>query len=209
MRNRFHALVTFFRYSVCYALILFQSHFALSCVYVQSCVIQWLINLTSIVWLGIGHVIRCIVLCVIASCSESILTSNLGFIINCTSVLVFYYEFNLWPVINYRLVFCMKQTSLKAYLFLAYVCMASPEVRNYIRSNMASPFWYLLLLPESGFFGFSNKCEMCLRVVGGNNYIFYVICKYRSTVILSQIFAIFLHFCEILNIHDKNKLFIF
>ena len=26
--------------------------------------------------------------------------------------------------------------------------------------------------PESGFLGFSDKCEMCLKVVGGNNYIF-------------------------------------
>ena len=63
--------------------------------------------------------------------------------------------------------------------------------------------------PGSGFFGFSDKCEMCLRVVGGNNYIFYVIYKCRSTVILSRIFAKFLHFCEILNIRDKNETFYF
>ena len=25
---------------------------------------------------------------------------------------------------------------------------------------------------QSGFFGFNDKCELCLRAVGGNNYIF-------------------------------------
>ena len=30
------------------------------------------------------------------------------------------------------------------------------------------------------FFGFSHKCEMCLKVVGGNNYIFYVIYKWKK-----------------------------
>ena len=46
---------------------------------------------------------------------------------------------------------------------------------------------------------FCDKCEMCLKVVGGNNYIFYVIYKWKMAVILSRILAIFLHFCEILN----------
>ena len=61
------------------------------------------------------------------------------------------------------------------------------------------------LWPESGFFGFIDKCEMCLRVVGANNYIFNDIYKWRTTEILSQILAIFVHFCEILNIRDKNE----
>ena len=55
------------------------------------------------------------------------------------------------------------------------------------------------------FFGFSDKCEMCLKVLGGNNYIFYVISKLKMAVIL----AIFLHFCEILNILDKNETYYF
>ena len=40
----------------------------------------------------------------------------------------------------------------------------------------------VLLSTESGFFGSSDKCEMCLKIVGGNNYIFYVIykCEIRS-----------------------------
>ena len=50
---------------------------------------------------------------------------------------------------------------------------------------------------------------MCLKVVGGHNYIFYVIYKWKMTVILSRILAIFLHFCEILNIHDKNETYFF
>ena len=50
---------------------------------------------------------------------------------------------------------------------------------------------------------------MCLKVVGGNNYIFYVIYKWKMTVILLRILVIFLHFCEILNIRDKNEIFCF
>ena len=46
---------------------------------------------------------------------------------------------------------------------------------------------------------------MCQRVVGGNNYIFSDIYKWRTTEILSRILAIFVHFCEILNIRDKNE----
>ena len=50
-----------------------------------------------------------------------------------------------------------------------------------IKENMFE--WYYRLrfsgniYAESGFFGFSDKCEMCLKIVGGNNYIFYVIFK--------------------------------
>ena len=50
---------------------------------------------------------------------------------------------------------------------------------------------------------------MCLTVVGGNNYIFYVIYKWKITVILSRILAIFLHYREILNIRDKNEIYCF
>ena len=50
---------------------------------------------------------------------------------------------------------------------------------------------------------------MCLEVVGGNNYIFYVIYKWKMTVILSRILAIFLHFRKILNIRDKNEIYCF
>ena len=56
---------------------------------------------------------------------------------------------------------------------------------------------------------FSDKCEMCLKVVGRNNYIFYVIYKSKITVILSRILAIFLHFSEILNFRDKNEIYCF
>ena len=62
---------------------------------------------------------------------------------------------------------------------------------------------------ELGFFGFSDKCETCLRVVGGNNFIFNVIYKWKTTVILSRILAIFLHFREILNIRNKNEIYCF
>ena len=62
--------------------------------------------------------------------------------------------------------------------------------------------------PESGFFGFSDKCEMCLKVVGGSNYIFMSLTS-EKWLILSRILAIFLDFCEILNIHDKNEIFSF
>ena len=65
--------------------------------------------------------------------------------------------------------------------------------------------YFFKLSTESGFFGFSDKCEMCHRVVGENNYIFNGIYKWRTTEILSQILAIFVHFCEILNIRDKNE----
>ena len=41
--------------------------------------------------------------------------------------------------------------------------------------------------------------------MGANNYIFNVIYKWRTTEILSRILAIFVHFCEILNIRDKNE----
>ena len=58
-------------------------------------------------------------------------------------------------------------------------------------------------------FFFSDKCETCLRVVRGNNFIFNVIYKWKTTVILSRILAIFLHFCEILNIRDKNEILCF
>ena len=67
------------------------------------------------------------------------------------------------------------------------------------------PYVINSLSPESCFFGFSDKCEMCLRVVGRNNYIFNDIYKWRTTEILSRILAIFLHFREILNIRDKNE----
>ena len=62
---------------------------------------------------------------------------------------------------------------------------------------------------DSGVFGFNDKCEMCLKVVGGNNNIFYVIYKWKVTVILSRILAIFLHFRKILNIRDKNEIYCF
>ena len=50
---------------------------------------------------------------------------------------------------------------------------------------------------------------MCLKVVGRNNYIFYVIYKWKMTVILSWIVAIFLHICKILNIREKNEIYCF
>ena len=43
------------------------------------------------------------------------------------------------------------------------------------------------------------------RVVGANYYIFNDIYKWRTTEILSRILAIFVHFCEILKIRDKNE----
>ena len=78
--------------------------------------------------------------------------------------------------------------------------LASSRIKNY---------WHTCLWPESGFFGFSDKCKMCLKVVGGNSYSFYVIYKWKMTVILSRILAIFLHFCEIRNIRNKNEIFCF
>ena len=50
---------------------------------------------------------------------------------------------------------------------------------------------------------------MCLRVVGGNNFIFNAIYEWKTTVILSRILAIFLDFCEILNIRNKNEILVF
>ena len=50
---------------------------------------------------------------------------------------------------------------------------------------------------------------MCLKAVGGNNFIFYVIYKWKMTVISSRILAIFLHFCEVLNILYKNETYCF
>ena len=47
-------------------------------------------------------------------------------------------------------------------------------------------------IPELGFFGFSDKCKMCQRLVGANYYIY----KWRTTEIVLQILAIFVHFCE-------------
>ena len=67
--------------------------------------------------------------------------------------------------------------------------------------------YQVLVIVRVGFF--NDKREMCLKVVGGNNYIFYVISKWKMTVILSRILAIFLHFCEILNIRDKNEMYCF
>ena len=67
----------------------------------------------------------------------------------------------------------------------------------------------VIIQPESAFFGFNDKCEMCLKVVGGNDYIFYIICKCRSTVILSRIFAKFRHFCEILIFAIKQNFLFF
>ena len=49
---------------------------------------------------------------------------------------------------------------------------------------------------------------MCLRVVGGNNYIFKSFIS-EKRLILSQILAIFVHFYKILNIRDKNETFCF
>ena len=37
---------------------------------------------------------------------------------------------------------------------------------------VAYEFLLMLVICRVGFFGFSDKCEMCLRVVGANNYIF-------------------------------------
>ena len=39
---------------------------------------------------------------------------------------------------------------------------------------------------ESGFFGFSDKCETCLRVVGGNSFIFNVIYKCKTTNLIAN-----------------------
>ena len=49
---------------------------------------------------------------------------------------------------------------------------------------------------------------MCLKVVGENNY-FFVSFTSEKWLILSRILAIFLHFCEILNIRDKNETYCF
>ena len=49
---------------------------------------------------------------------------------------------------------------------------------------------------------------MCLNVVGGNNYIFMSFTS-EKWLILSRILAIFLDFCEILNICDKNETYCF
>ena len=65
------------------------------------------------------------------------------------------------------------------------------------------------LCSESGFSGFNDKCETSLRVVGGSNLSFNVIFKWKTTLILSRILAIFLPFYEILNIRDKNEIFCF
>ena len=61
---------------------------------------------------------------------------------------------------------------------------------------------------ESGFFRFSDKCEMCLKVLGGNNYFFMPFTS-EKWLIISRILAIFLHFCEILNICNKNEIYCF
>ena len=58
-------------------------------------------------------------------------------------------------------------------------------------------------------FGFSDKYEMCLKVVGGNNYIFLCHLQVKMTVILSQILVLFLHFYEILNIRYRNETYCF
>ena len=90
-----------------------------------------------------------------------------------------------------RSAFCFLHLAQRLHFFLGMCSVTRPIIR------------------VGFFFGFSDKYEMCLRVVGGNNYIFNDIYKWRTTEILSRILTIFLHFCEILNSCDKNEMSVF
>ena len=72
-------------------------------------------------------------------------------------------------------------------IFLQSNLNYSPVVATMVLGmNLCSQHYCkLYICAESGFFGFSDKCKTCLRVVGGNNFIFNVIYKWKTTVILS------------------------
>ena len=54
----------------------------------------------------------------------------------------------------------------------------SPRPKKVRPTQCAVEVMFIVAYAELGFFfGFSDKCEMCLKVVGGNNYIYYVIYK--------------------------------